>query len=216
MGQDTGGYDKARNSIQNGMQQQQQIANQAGQYFNPYMQAGQGALGAFQGALAQGQDPMALYNQMLSGYRESPEFNAQLQAGTNAANNAASASGMLGSGAEAQAAAGRAQDLRSQDVQNYLNSVMGLRNQYLQGQQSLVDTGMQGATGGANVLNNLGQDIGQGYTGIANSYIGQAQQPGWGSQLLGAAGTLGGAFLGGPGGAAVGNKIGQGLNWLFK
>jgi hypothetical protein len=33
------------------------------------------------------------------------------------------------------------------------------------------------------------------------------QQPGWGQQLLGMAGTLGGAYLGGPAGAALGNRL---------
>lgn len=208
MGGSTGGYKRAREAIETGLGEQRQIAGEAEQPYAPYQQAGAGGLEAYQQALSQGQDPSQLYSQLLEGYQESPYLQPQLEYGEQAAQRAASASGMLGSGAEQQAAAGRAQALRGQDVQNYLNQVLGLRQQYLGGQAGLGGLGLQAAGGVSGARQQYGQQVGQGYGGIAQSYLGEAQQPTFGEQMLGAVGQIGGAampfMLGGPvGGAAA-------------
>jgi len=211
MGTSSGGYDEARQAIQQGMGQQQQIEQRGEQAYQPYLGAGQYAIPKYEEALGAYSDPNALYQQMMSQYRESPELQAQIQAGEQAAGRASAASGMLGSGAEMQHAAERAQSLRGQDVQNYLNRMLGMRGQYLSGLGGLAGMGEQAAGGIGQMTGQLGQEIGQGYGGIARSDIGEAQQPGIGGQLLGGlgkiGGTLGGAFLGGPGGGALGNYL---------
>lgn len=216
MGQDTdGGYGQARGAIQQGMGQQIGIEQRGEQAYQPYLGAGQYAIPKYEQALGAYADPNALYQQMMSQYRESPELGAQIQAGEQAAGRASSASGMLGSGAEMQHAAERAQSLRGQDIQNYLNRMMGMRQQYLGGLGGLAGMGERAAGGVGQLTGQLGQEIGQGYGGIARADIGEAQQPGIGGQLLGVAGTLGGALLGGPGGAAIGGALGGGLGKLF-
>lgn len=215
MGDSTGGYEEARGAIEQGMQEQRGLEQGGEAAFGPYQQAGAGGLDAFRQALAQGQDPSAFINQLMGQYQQSPGYEQQLQAGEQAANRASAASGMLGSGAEQQAAAGRAQGLRSQDVQNYLNNVLGLRQQYLGGQSGLAGMGLKSAEDIMGARQTLGGQLGQGYGGIGQTYIGEAQQPGFFDQLLGTAGTLGGAFLGGPGGAALGGALGKGLGGMF-
>lgn len=207
MGSSSGGYDQAREAIEQGMGQQRQLIGQAQQYFNPYYQAGVGAIGPYQQAVSQGQDPAALYNNMMSGYRESPELQAQIAAGEQGASRAASAAGMLGSGAELKNAASIAQGLRADDVQKYLDRVLGIRNQYLQGEGSLAGMGSQAAGSMGGLYENLAQDIGQGYGGIGQSYIGEAQQPTLGQQILGGLGTAGGLILGGPIGGSLYDKL---------
>jgi hypothetical protein len=234
MGGSTGGYDEARQAIYTGLREQKKQQQRAeepyqpfqpgGQYETEYSQMGQQDLDAYRQALAQGADPQDLYNRMIGGYRESPEYKAQLEAGQEAANRAAAASGMLGSGAEMQHAAERAQALRGQDVQNYLNRVLGLRQQYLQGQgglgMGLTGRGFQGGLQGrlasardiANQRMQLGEQMGQAYGGIGQSYIGEAQQPSWLEEALGIGGQIAGAalpFFLGPAGLA-GTSMGAG------
>lgn len=210
MGGDTDeGYEQARGAIQQGMQQQRGEEQRAEQAWGPYGGIGGYAIPKYEGALEQGADPSAYLNQLMGKYQESPYLQNQIQAGEQAAGRASAASGMLGSGAEMQAAASRAQGLRSQDMQNYLNRALGLRQQYLGGMGGLMGAGERAAGGIAGERMGLGKELGMGYTGIGQTYMSQAQQPGWGGQLLGAAGTLGGAFLGGPGGAAVGGALGK-------
>ncbi len=208
MGGDTDA-EQARGAIQQGLQQQKAQEQQAEQAWGPYSGLGGYAIPKYEGALEQGADPSGYLNQLMGQYQESPYLQNQLQFGQQAAGRAAAQSGMLGSGAEMQAAAGRAQGLRAEDMQNYLNRALGLRQQYLGGMGGLMGMGEEAASGIAGERTGLGKDIGKAYTGIGQTYMSEAQKPGIGGQLLGLAGTLGGAFLGGPGGAAVGGGIGK-------
>lgn len=209
MSDTSGGYQEARSDIEEGLKQQRGLAERGVGYYDPYYQAGTGALGAYQSALAQGQDPTAFLQKILQSYRESPELQAQIQYGQQAANRAAAASGMLGSGAEMQHAAERAQALRSQDVQNYLSRILGLRQQYLSGEAGLAGQGLQSAGGINEIFGRLGQNIGQAYTGEAQADIGEAQaEAAQTGQILSLVGTVAGGLLGGPLGAAAGGALG--------
>lgn len=225
MGSSTKGYENAEDLIRQSMGEQRASAGRAEDFyrqgiagFSPYSQAGVGGLSEFQRALMESQDPTAYLKKLMGSYQESPGLQANIQAGEQAANRAAAASGMIGSGAEMQNAASRAQALRSQDLQNYLNQALGLRSQYLGGQQGLAGMGMRSAEdilkgygGMAGTEMNLAQMLGQGYGGLAQSEIGKAAQPGWGSQLAGGLGALGGYFLGGPAGGMLGGSLGGSL-----
>jgi hypothetical protein len=208
----SGGYDEAEDLIRQGMGEQRQLEQGAERGFDPYSAAGAQGLNMFQQALAEGRDPMALLNKYMAGYRESPEFKAQLEAGQEQANRAAAASGMIGSSAEMQNAAARAQAMRSQDMQNYLSQVLGLRGQYLGGEQGLAGMGLRSAEDIMRGRSALGQQLGQGYGALAQSEIAKGQQPSFFDQLMGGVGTIGGALLGGPAGAAIGGAAG---NYLF-
>lgn len=215
MGGDSGGYEEAQETIGRGMEEQRGLEKGAEQAYGAYGGLGGYAIPRYEQALGQGADPTALYHQFMSQYRESPELQAQIAAGEKGAGHAAAASGMLGSGAEMQAAAGRSQALRGQDIQNYLSRVMGLRQQYLGGMGGLAGMGLQGAQGIAGARMGLGQQLGEGYGGLARSQIGAAQQGGgMGSTIGTVAGGILGSF-GGPAGAVAGAGIGGAIGGQF-
>lgn len=119
------------------------------QYLAPFMAREPGAYSAYMNFLNQGQNPEALYNQITSSYQMSPQAQAQIKVGQANANNAAAASGMLGSGASEIAAANLAQSVRSEDLDKYVSNVLGLRTQYGQGLQGLQNQGFQSGLSGA-------------------------------------------------------------------
>ncbi len=145
-------------------------------YYNPYMQAGQGALGQLQGqygnllgglpglqsaygqmaGMGQGvmgqygqlmNDPSAMYSKIASGYQQSPGFKWELGQGMNAANNAAAAGGMIGSPQHQQQAATMAEGLANQDFQNYMQKALGLYGQGLSGAANMYGAGIAGQQG---------------------------------------------------------------------
>ena len=126
---------------------------------NPYMQAGVGGLGAYQNALAGMADPQAYYNKIMSGYQESPTAQYQQQQAIKAATSAGTASGTLGSGELGRQMEQQSQQISSQDMQNYLNNVLGINNQYLSGESGLAGMGQQAANQSGQWGMNAGEDL---------------------------------------------------------
>lgn len=71
------------------------------------------------------QSPVDYYNQIMQGYQESPQAKYEQQQAMNGANAAASASGMLGSGAYTKGVQQNAADIAARDQQRYYGNVMG-------------------------------------------------------------------------------------------
>lgn len=167
-----------------------QISQQLPQYFQPYMQAGQGMLGPLgqqYGNLMN--NPGGVMNSIGSGYQQSPGFQWQLQQGLMGANNAASAGGMLGTPQHQQQAATMATGLANQDYYNYLSRALGMYGQGLQGAQGLAGLGADASMGlGEDLSSNLAQQAGLAYKGQENEN--QQQGGEWGSLLGGAASML--------------------------
>lgn len=196
-----GGREQAGKDMYNQMQQG------LGQYegaFNPYISREPGLYQQYLDAINQGKDPNALLNQFMQNYRMSPEAQAQIAQGTQAANAAATASGMLGSGAEQTAAANRAQSVRTQDREAYLDRLFGIRNQYLGGIGGLQKEGFDASM-------NKAQGLLKYYEDMANAKAGQdTGRAGGISNAVGFLGKMAGNFLtGGASGAAS-----SGLSWL--
>lgn len=126
----------------------------------PYQQAGTQALGQYQTALAGMSDPTQFIGNIMKSYSTSPEAQQQIQQSTQAANSAASASGMLGSGAEQKALQQNAQQLTAADQQQYLQNIMGAQGQYMGGLQELLGGGQQAATTAGGFDMSTGQNIG--------------------------------------------------------
>jgi hypothetical protein len=153
-----------------------QIPSMEGQYYNPYIQAGQNMLGKLQNQYGQltapqgqiqnsyanlagnlpnvqaqlnqmMQNPGQFINSLGQGYQQSPGFKFSVDQATNAANRAAAAGGMAGSPAEQQALAGTITGLADQDYNNWLNHTLGVMGQGLQGGMGLGEFGLQGQTG---------------------------------------------------------------------
>lgn len=158
---------------------------QAQQALSPYMNAGQNALGNYQNALAPMGNSQQYINNIMNGYQESPWAKFQQQYGQKAMQNAASAGGMLGSGAQWKAAADYSQGLSSRDMQQWLQNNLGVTDRYTQGQQDISHMGF----GGAQSLAQLLAQLGQSQAGMAYG-AGQAGNQGMTNMIGGLVGGL--------------------------
>lgn len=207
-------YDKQRKAIKDIEQYGDRYAREyrgLSESFNPYVNAGGSALSQLMAGLGLGGDQAAF----TSAYQNLPGYQSGLQTGQNAALAAANAGGRLNSGATQKALARYGSDYENQRSGDYLNRLMGLSGM---GQQA---TGQQVATVGQGLQGQLGtrQSAFQGGMQSAGT-IGagmvagaQAEQQGL-SNLLGAASSIGGQFLGMAGGAGGGGM--SSLTNLFK
>lgn len=166
-----------------------QAQSQMGQYYNPYIQAGQQSLGQSQqqyGNLVN--NPTGMMNQIGSQYHQSPGYQWQLDQGEQATNNAAAAGGMAGSPEHQQFAATIANGLANQDYYNYMGMGLGQYGMGLEGLNSLNQLGYQGANDYAtNVAQMLANQAQLAYSGQINQN--QSEGGGIGS-ILGGLGTI--------------------------
>lgn len=133
-----------------------QIPGQVSPYYQPYQQAGNEALGNVQNEYGKlTNNPGEFYNQLASGYQESPGYKFQLNRALGAGNNAAAMGGYLGTPQHQESNMEIAQGLTSKDYEDYLNHVMGLYGQGLQGQQGISNQGFQANTDYGNLLAQL-------------------------------------------------------------
>lgn len=149
-------YDKA-------MQQYQQYGNQAAGTQQPYLNAGQQAIPAYQQWLQGQQNPSDFINNLMGQYQASPYSQYLQQQSQLAGQNAASASGLLGSTPLMQELQQNAGNIASQDMNQWLQNVLGINTQYGQGQQNL----MSGGQNSANMLSNLYNQMGQNMAALA-------------------------------------------------
>ena len=172
-----------------------QIPGKVQPFYQPYMQAGQNALGQLQGQYGSlVNDPNATLNKIGAGYQKSPGYDWQLNQGMNAASNAAAAGGLAGSPQHQQQAATMAEGLANQDYYNYLNKALGLYGTGLQGLGGLNTMGFNANEGMAGVIGNaLAQQGGLAYQG----QLAQNQQQGnqWGD-IFGGLASIAPYFLG--------------------
>jgi len=104
---------------ENAMDQLQNYFGQAQGMQMPFYNAGVNALGPLQGMLGNMSDPSSFVNNLMKNYNQSPTATYQLQQAQRAGNNAASASGMLGS-----------TPFQQQSQQNAQGIVAGDQNQW--------------------------------------------------------------------------------------
>lgn len=145
-------YDKA-------MDQYQQWANKSEGVQNPYLNAGQGAIGDYQQWLQSQKDPSAFINNTMGQYQESPYAHYLQQQSMRAGQNAASASGLSGSTPLMQHLQQQANNISSQDMDKWLQNVLGINTQYGQGQNNLMGYGQNAANQLTNTYNQTGQHM---------------------------------------------------------
>lgn len=130
-----------------------QIPGQTSQYFDPYINAGKGAIGSLQdqySSLLGG--PGQKLNEIGQSYQQSPGFKFALDQALGGAGRAAAAGGMAGSPQHEQQNMGLATNLANQDYYNWLGQATGLYGQGLSGQQGLAQMGSQAGTNMANLI----------------------------------------------------------------
>ncbi len=119
-----------------------QIGPMAQGYMNPYIQAGNQAMGQLQGQYGQlVNNPGQFMNQMGQSFQQSPGYGFQVNQATNAANRAAAAGGMLGSPQEQQQLGTTVNGLANQDYYNWLNHAQNMYGMGMQGLQGINQMG---------------------------------------------------------------------------
>jgi len=175
-------YDKA-------MEQYQKYAQMGQQTQQPYLNAGQGAIGDYQKWLQRQNNPGSFINGLMDGYQESPYAHMLQQQAMNAGNNAASASGLMGSSALTRQLQQNAGQIASGDMNSWLQNVLGINTQYGQGQHNLIQGGQGSANALTGLYNNLGQQMGEA------AYGKQAGKSNGLSDIIGSGLSILGSFL---------------------
>lgn len=142
------------------MDQYQKYMGMGQQTQQPYLNAGNGAIGDYQKWLQGQRDPSKFINQQMGNYQESPWAHNMQQQAMNSGQNAASASGMMGSTPMMQQMQQNAGNISSQDQNQWLQHVLGINTQYGQGQQNLMNTGQNAANHLTDMYSQMGQQMG--------------------------------------------------------
>jgi|SRR5579872_2212836 hypothetical protein len=122
----------------------QQIPGQLTPYYQPYMDAGTGAMTSLQGQYNDLiNDPGGKYNQIGQSFHQSPGFDFAMQQALQGSGHAAAAGGMAGSPEHEQQNQQLATNLANQDYYNYMSGATGMYNQGLHGQQDMMHQGYQ-------------------------------------------------------------------------
>lgn len=125
-------------------------------YLQPYVGAGQQAMGNLQGQYQNlMNDPGAMMNKFGAGYQQSPGYQYNVDQMTKAGNNAAAAGGYIGSPQQQEYMANQIGGLASQDYNQYLNNAMGLYGQGLQGMGNINQMGYGASQGAASSLSDM-------------------------------------------------------------
>lgn len=183
--------------------------------YDPYINAGRGALDTLQGQYGQlignlpglqgqynqlMQDPGSVFNKIGGGYQQSPGYQFALDQAMGAGKNAAAAGGMAGSPQHQQQAMQTATGLANQDYYNYMQNALGLYGQGLQGAGNLYGMGLQGYQGlnqmGFNASDQMSRIIADALSQQGNmAYAGQNARNQSIGNTLGGLGSLAGFFL---------------------
>lgn len=191
-----------------GFEDLQSQLEQARGLYDPFRQAGLQALPQLQGLF--GQDPTDVVNKILGQYQASPGEQFQKQQAQTAMQNQLAAAGLSGSGEAIQRSGQLASGLAGQGQQQFLQNVLGQRQQQIGGLENLFQTGF-GATGQeAGLTGQIGQaqfgeDVSKSQA-LTNLFKAIGQGAGAAFGIPGGAGGAGG--FGGAGGAGGAGGMG--------
>ena len=134
-----------------------QIPGQLKPYYQPYMDAGSGAMNTLQGEYGKLiNDPGGKYNQIGQSFHQSPGFDFAMQQALQGSNHAAAAGGMAGSPEHEQNNQATATNLANQDYYHYMQGATGMYGQGLEGEQGLMHQGYQATT---NLTDQIAQEL---------------------------------------------------------
>lgn len=182
-----------------------QIPGTAKQELNPYIQRGQTAYDVMSPQWQKmAQDPTAFLDEIMKGYAPSEAYKTHRDEAMRAAGNTAAAGGMRGSSQDTMGESRLVDSLLGEDMQQWLNNVLGLQKQGLEGEKGLYDTGFEGSKAlESDLVNSLAQQGNLAYAGQAERNKSKSDM--WQSILQGIGGIGGLAMPGG--GSLAGNLI---------
>ena len=179
-----------------------QIPGAVNPYYQPYINQGQDAnkmlMEQYQQLLG---NPGDLFSNLGKGYQQSPGYQFKLNQALQSGTNAAAAGGMAGSPAHEQQNMQLANDIASQDYNDYMQNILGMYGLGLSGEQGLSNQGFNASTGYGDILgSNLAQQGGL-------AYQGQAAQNANRNQMMNNLISTGATLAGGPAGNWAANKL---------
>jgi hypothetical protein len=124
--------------------------------YNPYIQRGQNSgdiLGEQYGSMAD--DPVAFLEMLMGKYQESPGYGMRRETALRGAGAAAAAGGYRGLPQDQEETARIENMLQGEDMQQFLNNVLGIQKTGLQGNESLYSTGFNASSNQANDIENI-------------------------------------------------------------
>lgn len=194
-----------------------QIPGVGHQAYDPYIQQGQRA-----GNVAEGQynnlvnDPTAFINKILEMYKPSEGYQYQKEQLGKSLSNTAAAGGISGTPLDQQNQGQAVQGLLSNDMQQFLQNILGRYDKGLEGEQGLSNQGFKASGALGDVLgNNLSSQAGLAFQGAQQKNSNRNALIGALAKALGlGAGAFFGA-AGGPAGAVSGASAGSQLAGNF-
>lgn len=160
-------FGKNRNPADAAMPYLNQIPDVGHQYYDPYVNQGlQASQGAGEQYNQMSSDPMAYLNQILSGYKPSEGYQFREKRALNAAGNSAASAGLAGTENDQINRAGLVNSLMGDDMQQFLQNVLGIQQTGLTGQERQSDRGFLASSSLADLLGgNLDTQGGYAYQG---------------------------------------------------
>jgi hypothetical protein len=159
---------------------------EAKKYQEPFYNAGANAVPQYQDWLKGMSNPSGFINNLMGGYQESPYAKYLQDQSMRAGQNAASASGLIGSTPFLQQSQQNSANIASGDMNQWLQNVLGINTQYGSGLGGLI----QGGQGSANSLTSLLSDYMNSQAGLAYGK-GAAEQGQMGGLFSGLTGLFG-------------------------
>jgi len=175
-------YDKA-------MEQYLQWGNKAQGTQQPFLNAGTQAIPEYQKWLQGQEDPSKFINNLMGQYQASPYSQYLQQQAQRAGQNIGSASGLMGSTPLMEQMQQNAANISSQDMNQWLQNVLGINTQYGQGEENLMKGGQTAANSLTDLYNKMGQQMAE------QSYNKEASKQNNFWNTLGGVGSMIGSFL---------------------
>lgn len=142
------------------MKQYQEWMQKAENAQNPFWQAGKNAIPAYQDWVNSMKDPSGFINNLMGQYQQSPWAKYQTEQAMRAGKNAGAAGGLTGSTPLTQFMQQSAHDISQQDMQSWLQNVLGINTQYGAGQDRLMTGGQNAANALTNMYGQMGGRMG--------------------------------------------------------
>lgn len=190
-------FGKKKNPAREANKYLDQIPGAMNPYYQPYIDAGKNAMNTLNPQYEQMfGNSGEFFNNLASGYKQSPGYQFALNQALQSAGNASAAGGMLGSPMHQEQAMETASGIASKDFNDYINHVLGILGA---GQEGLENTNKMGFDASTNYADALGSILGQkaqyGYAGAAGKNASNSKN--WGNIFSGAGNALASYLSGG-------------------
>lgn len=141
------------------MKQYERYAGKGEAVQNPFLQFGQRGMPGFESWLESMKDPSGFINTLMGKYSESPWAKFQQEQAMRASGNQGAESGLTGSTPLTQFAQQNARNISSQDMNQWLQNVLGINTQYGAGLGNQIGVGQNAANQLTSMYGDMGRNM---------------------------------------------------------